>query len=167
MKLSESTKERYTEELLSARDAQRMAEFIAWSPMIFQASRLMLKWGILDMLRNSDSGLTVEEVSAKAGLSEYAAKVLLEASLSIGTVLIDEENNRYQLSKTGWFLINDPATRANIDFNHDVCYEGLFRLEESLKNGKPEGLKHFGNWRTIYEGLSSLPEHVQKSWFGL
>lgn len=166
MKLSESTKERYTEELLSARDAQRMAEFIAWSPMIFQASRLMLKWGILDMLRNSDSGLTVEEVSVKAGLSEYAAKVLLEASLSIGTVLIDEENNRYQLSKTGWFLINDPATRANIDFNHDVCYEGLFRLEESLKNGKPEGLKHFGNWRTIYEGLSSLPEHVQKSWFG-
>jgi len=166
MKLPKSIKERYTEERLSAREAQRLAESIAWSPMIFQASRLMLKFGILDLLRDSNGGMTVEEVSQRAGLSEYAAKVLLEASLSIGIVLIDEDSNRYRLSKTGWFLINDPATRANIDFNHDVCYEGMFSLEESLKNGKPEGLKHFGNWATIYEGLSSLPKQVQKSWFG-
>lgn len=33
-------------------------------------------------------------------------------------------------------------------------------------NGKPEGLKHFGDWPTVYEGLSSLPPQVQKSWFG-
>ncbi|MDR0872972.1 MAG: class I SAM-dependent methyltransferase, partial [Prevotellaceae bacterium] len=32
--------------------------------------------------------------------------------------------------------------------------------------GKPEGLKVFGKWATIYEGLSQLPEQVQKSWFG-
>ena len=38
-------------------------------------------------------------------------------------------------------------------------------LEESLRNGKPGGLKHFGNWPTIYEGLSQLPERAQKSWF--
>lgn len=63
-------------------------------------------------------------------------------------------------------LLNDPATRINIDFNHDVNYEGWFRLEESLLNGKPEGLKHFGDWPTIYEGLSSLPDQVKKSWFG-
>ena len=54
----------------------------------------------------------------------------------------------------------------NIDFNHDVNYEGWFHLEEALKDGKPEGLKHFGPWPTIYEGLSSLPPQVQKSWFG-
>lgn len=166
MKLSKSIKERYTEEHLSAREAQRLAEFIAWSPAVFQASRLMLKFGILDLLRDSNNGLTVEEISVKTGLSLYAVKVLVEASLSIDTVLIDEKSNRYTLSKTGWFLINDPATRANIDFNHDVCYEGFFHLEESLKNGKPEGLKHFGDWATIYEGLSSLPEQVQRSWFG-
>lgn len=166
MKVTKSIRDRYTAERLSAREAQRMAEFIAWSPAIFQASRLMLKFGVLDMLRDSDSGMTVDEVSQKAGLSQYGAKVLLEASLSIGTVLIDEESNRYSLSKMGWFLVNDPATRANIDFNHDVCYEGLFYLEDSLRNGKPEGLKHFGDWKTIYEGLSSLPKQVQKSWFG-
>ena len=166
MNLSPSLKKKYTSEQLSARDAQRLAEFIAWGPVVFQASRLMLKFGILEYLRNSDNGLTEDEVVEKTGLSKYAVKCLLEASLCIGTVIIDDETDRYSISKAGWFLINDPATRVNIDFNHDVNYEGWFKLEESLKNGKPEGLKHFGSWPTIYEGLSSLPDQVQKSWFG-
>ena len=38
--------------------------------------------------------------------------------------------------------------------------------EEAILNGKPEGLKVFGSWPTIYEGLSQLPPQVQKSWFG-
>jgi ubiquinone/menaquinone biosynthesis C-methylase UbiE len=53
-----------------------------------------------------------------------------------------------------------------MDFVQDVCYKGMFHLDESIKNEKPEGLKVFGNWPTIYEGLSKLPEQVQKSWFG-
>lgn len=166
MKLSSSLRKKYTQEQLSAREAQRLAEFIAWGPVVFQASRLMLKWGILDLIRDSENGLTRGEIVNQTGLSDYAVKCLLEASLCIGTVLIDVETDRYSLSKTGWFLLNDPATRVNIDFNHDVNYEGWFKLEESLLNGKPEGLKHFGDWPTVYEGLSSLPEQVQKSWFG-
>ena len=126
----------------------------------------MLKFGILDLIRDSDDGLTREEIVAQTGLSDYAVKCLLEASLSIGLVLVDVANDKFTISKTGWFLINDPATRVNIDFNHDVNYEGWFHLEESLLNGKPEGLKHFGDWPTVYEGLSSLPPQVQKSWFG-
>ena len=151
---------------MSAREAQRQAEFIAWGPIVFQASRLMLKFGILEMLRDSTDGLTEAEVVEKTGLSQYAIKCLLEASLCIGTVLIDTETDRYSLSKTGWFLLNDPATRVNIDFNHDVNYIGWFHLEESLRKGKPAGLKHFGDWPTVYEGLSSMPKHVQDSWFG-
>ena len=166
MNLSPALEKVYTKEQLSARDAQRLAEFIAWGPVVFQASRLMVKWGILDLLRDADNGLTRQEVCEQTGLSDYTVKCLLEASLCIGTVLVDPDTDRYMLSKTGWFLINDPATRVNIDFNHDVNYEGWFHLEESLKNGKPEGLRHFGPWPTIYEGLSSLPEQVQKSWFG-
>ncbi len=27
-------------------------------------------------------------------------------------------------------------------------------------------MEHFGSWPTVYEGLSQLPEQVQKSWFG-
>lgn len=164
MNLSPALK-KYTEDHMSAREAQRQAEFIAWAPVVFQASRLMLKWGLLEMIRNADGGITREELVTRSGLSDYAVKCLLEASLSIGTIIVDPATDRYSLTKTGWFLINDPATRVNIDFNHDVNYEGWFHLEEALKEGRPVGLRHFGPWPTLYEGLSSLPEQVQKSWF--
>ena len=183
MNLFKSESDRYTEEHLSAREAQRLAEYIAWGPVIFQVSRLMVKFGILEALRDSLDGLTLKEIqqkillrntsaedqqdaSSNLPLSEYALKILLEASLSAGTVLIDKTTDKYCLSKTGWFLLNDPATRVNIDFNHNVNYRGMFYLEEALKEGKPAGLKTLGNWPTIYEGLSQLDKQVQDSWFG-
>ena len=166
MNLFQSESDRYTQEQLTAREAQRLAEYIAWGPVIFQVSRLMVKWGILDALRDSLEGLTLEELKKQTALSTYALKILLEASLSIGTVLINKGNDRYTISKTGWFLLNDPATRVNIDFNHDVNYRGMFYLDEALKKGKPAGLKTLGDWPTIYEGLSKLDKQVQDSWFG-
>jgi len=165
MNLSPSLKRAYTEEHLSAREAQSAAERIAFGPIVFQVSRLMIKYGILELLRNSDEGLTISEVAEQTKLSQYAVKVLMEASLTVGTVLVNDETDRFTLSKTGWFLINDPATKVNINFNNDVCYEGWFRLEDALLEGKPAGLSHFGSWQTVYEGLSSLPADVQKSWF--
>ena len=166
MNLSPALQKAYTKDQLSARDAQRLAEFIAWGPVVFQASRLMVKFGILEMILDSKDGMTRQEIVEATKLSDYAVKCLLEASLCIGTVLIDPETEKFTISKTGWFLLNDPATRVNIDFNHDVNYEGWFHLEEALKEGRPAGLKHFGDWPTIYEGLSQLPPQVQKSWFG-
>lgn len=163
MKLESPQKEAYTKERLRAREAQRRAEEIAFGPVVFQVSRLMVKWGILEALLDSPEGLTMEEVAARCGISRYAAQVLLEASLTIGTVLLEGE--RFTTSKTGWFLLNDKATRVNMDFNHDVNYLGMFSLEESLRHGRPEGLKVFGEWPTIYEGLSSLPGQVRESWF--
>lgn len=166
MQLSKTLQQAYTKDNLTAHEAQLRAQFIAWGPAIFQATRIMLKYGILDMLRENNNGLTATEIGDRTKLSPYAVKCLLEASLCIGTVLVDTETERYTLSKTGWFLVIDSATKADINFNHDVNYEGWFQLEESLLTGKPEGLRHFGNWATIYEGLSSLPDQVQKSWFG-
>ncbi len=166
MNLSPELQKAYSEEHISAKEAQLRAQFIAWGPVVFQATRIMLNHGILDLLRDSEEGLTREEICRHTGLSDYAVKCLLEASLCIGTIKVNLESDRYTLAKTGWFLLIDPATRVDIDFNHDVNYEGWFRLEESLVNGKPEGLKHFGDWPTVYEGLSSLPAQVQKSWFG-
>ena len=166
MNLSPALQKAYTKDQLSARDAQRLAEFIAWGPVVFQASRLMVKFGILEMILDSKDGMTRQEIVEATKLSDYAVKCLLEASLCIGTVLVDPETEKFTISKTGWFLLNDPATRVNIDFNHDVNYEGWFHLEEALKEGRPAGLKHFGDWPTIYEGLSQLPPQVQKSWFG-
>lgn len=164
MNLFPALHKRYSEEQHSASEAQRIAQEIAFAPIVFQVSRLMVKFGIFELLANHRDGMTLEEISNEKKLSIYAAQVLLESSLSIGTVLIND--NRYTLSKIGWFLLNDDMARVNMDFNHDVNYLGLFSLEESLLNGKPEGLKVFGEWPTIYEGLSQLPEDVQKSWFG-
>lgn len=166
MNLFPELKKKYSVDNLNARDAQRLAEFIAFGPVVFQTARIVLKWGILDIIRDSDNGMTIDEVAKHTKISTYAAKCLMEAALCIGIFIIDPETDRFKISKTGWFLINDPAVRVNIDFNHDVNYEGWFHLEEALKDGKPSGLKHFGNWSTVYEGLSSLPEQVQKSWFG-
>ena len=165
MNLSPALEKAYTKEQLSARNAQRLAEFIAFGPVVFQVSRLMIKFGILELLRNNDGGLTVAEVAQRCELSEYAAKCLLEASLTIGTVLVDKDSDRFTLSKTGWFLLNDPATKVNIAFNHDVNYLGFYHLEEALREGRPAGLKALGDWKTIYEGLSELKPQVQRSWF--
>jgi ubiquinone/menaquinone biosynthesis C-methylase UbiE len=52
-----------------------------------------------------------------------------------------------------------------MDFMHDVNYKAFFYLEDAIKTGKPEGLKVFGKWDTVYEALSELPRKVQKSWF--
>jgi hypothetical protein len=164
MKLYPVLEEKYTKERLSALQAQRLAHEISQAPVVFQVSRLMVKFGILQMLLDSEKGLSIEDVAEKTKLSHYAAQCLLESSLTIGTVLV--ENDRFTCSKAGWFLLNDPLVKVNLDFNHDVNYLGLFNLEEALIKGKPEGLKVFGPWATIYEGLSQLPEQVQKSWFG-
>lgn len=53
MNLSPALQKAYTEEQLTAREAQHLAEFIAWGPIVFQVSRLMIKFGILEMLRNA------------------------------------------------------------------------------------------------------------------
>ena len=164
MDLFPALEKRYTKETKSVLEAQRLAHEISQAPVVFQSSRLMIKFGILQMLLDSEKGLTLEEVAEKTKLSRYAAQCLLESALTIGTILID--NERFTCSKTGWFLLNDPLVKVNLDFNQDVNYLGLFHLEDALLNGKPEGLKVFGNWDTIYEGLSQLPGKVQDSWFG-
>ena len=53
----------------------------------------------------------------------------------------------------------------NLNFTNDVCYEGLFYLKDAIREQKPSGLKVFGDWDTIYDGLSELKPEVQKSWF--
>lgn len=164
MELPSPQKEMYAKDRLSAMQAQRLAQEIAFGPIVFQVSRLMVKFGILQMLDDHKDGLTMDEIAQEAGLSHYGAQVLLESSLTIGTVLMRED--KFFLAKAGWFLLHDDMARVNMDFNHDVNYLGLFNMEEAILNGKPEGLKVFGNWPTVYEGLSQLPPQVQKSWFG-
>ena len=166
MHLFDNIKKVFSREQYNARQAQELAHLYSWGPVVFQVSRLMIKYGILELLNEHRDGQTQAEIAKAAGLSDYAAKCLLEAALTLHIVLIDPDTDRYTLAKTGWFLLRDQMIRADIDFNHDVNYEGWFVLDKALEEGRPAGLKHFGDWPTIYEGLSCLPQDVQKSWFG-
>ena len=91
MHLSEALRKKYFEDRLTAREAQRLAEFIAWGPAIFQAARLLVKFCILDILRDSNDGLTTAEVTEKASLTNYATKCLLEAGCRVGGVMCDPD----------------------------------------------------------------------------
>jgi len=148
----------------SAYQAQFDAQKIAFAPIMFQAAKSLRDLGILQAIYENEAGLTIEEVAKKLELSVYGVKVLLEAGLSLE--LVYAKDYRFFITKTGWFVLSDEMTKVNMDFTHDVNYLGFFKLKESIENGKPEGLSVFGDWTTVYEALSQLPEQVRKSWFG-
>lgn len=154
----------FSKDKKSAFEAKEMAQWIAYGPVVFQAARVLRNSGILREIEASNTkGLTIAEIVEKVKLPLYGVRVLLESGLSIGLILVN--NKKYTLAKTGYFILHDPLTRINMDFVHDVCYNGMFYLDKSIETGKPEGLPGFGDWATVYEGLSQLPEQVQKSWF--
>ncbi|HBZ7628108.1 TPA: SAM-dependent methyltransferase, partial [Klebsiella pneumoniae] len=154
----------YKKDSLSALDAITEAQRIAFAPMLFQSALCLRNSGVLDYLdRQGKLGATLESICENCAVNEYAASVLLDMGLS-GRILIHKEE-RYYLAKVGHFLLHDAMTRVNMDFTQDVCYQGLFFLENALQEGKPAGLKVFGNWPTIYPALSQLPQAARKSWF--
>ena len=59
---------RYDKEPMTAVEAQRLAQEIAFGPIVFQVSRLMLKFGIFQLLADRREGLTQEEISKACGL---------------------------------------------------------------------------------------------------
>ena len=148
----------------TALEAKGLAQWIAFGPVVFQVSRVLRNTGVLRiLLEKGGSGLTQEEIGEQVQLPRYGLRILLESALGIGLVVLNDE--KYTITKTGTYIHNDPLTNVNMDFVHDVCYKGLFALDKSIETGRPEGLKVFGDWNTIYEGLSALPANVQKSWF--
>jgi len=158
----------YYSDTIRAVDAKTKAQEIAFSPLSFQTVLALRDLGMLKSISDSgENGLTADEIADKTGVSLYGAKVLLELALGMGVLKLVPEikEERYLLSKTGWFLLEDEMTRVNMDFVNDICYKGAFQLTDSIKSGKPEGLSVFGNWATIYEALSTLPEKAKKSWF--
>lgn len=148
----------------SAFEAISYAQFIAFAPILFQASKALRDLGILELVSSTgDDGIELEKIHSKLNITEYGARVLLEAGLGIG--LLIKKDNKYIITKTGLFILNDRMTRVNMDFTNDVCYEGMFTLQESIKQTKPTGLKALGNWETVYEGLSTLSQPAKDSWF--
>lgn len=148
----------------SAFAARFEAQKIAFGPVVFQCVRYAWKRGMLQALADAGAnGLTIDELSARDTWNEYALKVVLETCLSAGVVYL--QDGRYVLDKSGYCVLTDKITQINLDFNHDVCYRGLFHLDESLDRELPIGLQTLGDWPTLYEGMSTLPEPAKASWF--
>jgi len=120
--------------------------------------------GVLSAVHESRAeGVVPSEVAARAGTSLYAARVLLEGCLALE--LVDLEAGRYRLTDAGRLWLFDKMTKVNANFVQDICYLGASQLEDSLRTATPVGLKVFGDWSTIYEGLTQLPQAAQNSWF--
>ena len=168
----------YYSDKIRAIDAKFEAQRIAFSPMTFQAIRALIELGLLQKISDSgDDGITIKELAQASGISEYGVGVLCEMALGMGVLKIGNDGETTEdesasglgklvLGKVGWFLLEDDLTKVNFNFTNDICYKGAFNLIDSIKNGKPEGLKVFGDkWTTVYEALSTLPEREKKSWF--
>lgn len=149
---------------LSAFQAKFEAQKIAFAPVAFQCARVLRNTGILKAVADADpKGISVEEISETSDISKYGIKVLLDMGASMG--LVRQEDDLFYLLNTGYFILNDRMSQVNMDFVNDVCYKGMFHLEEAIRDVKPAGLKEFGDWETVYEGLAELPQDVRKSWF--
>ena len=148
----------------SSLEAKTEALKIAFAPFMFQVTYALLKLDILALIGNyGETGIAAEEICKKLDVSLYGVKLLLDVGLSCRLVWLNDEN--YVLDKVGHFVLSDSMVQTNLEFTQDVCYQGLFHLMDAIKTGKPEGLKVFGDWETIYPALSQLPEPAKTSWF--
>jgi len=153
---------------MRAVDAKFEAQRIAFAPFAFQCAYSMRELGFLECVSKAGKiGASIAEISKECEISEYGAQVLAEFGIGTGILKLASEKEplKYALGKIGFFILQDEMTKVNMDFVQDVCYEGAKFLKDSIKNKKPEGLKVFGKWNTIYEALSKLPPQTQKSWF--
>ncbi|WP_317917862.1 class I SAM-dependent methyltransferase [Vibrio sp. MACH09] len=148
----------------NALEAKTEAQKLSFAPIAFHTARTLRDLGILTALDKAGTeGLSVEQISQSTDVSEYGVKVLLDMAISANIVLWEKPN--YSLANLGFFLLHDGMTKANMDFTADVCYAAMMHLTESIQQGKPAGLKELGDWETIYQGLSRLPEQAKQSWF--
>ena len=129
--------------------------------MVFQACRLLRKYGLLEQVQRSGSaGLTLDEIVARA-LRAALRREGPDGSRSRHWLVLPERRTFHAHASWAISSCAIAMTHANMDMAHDICYRGLFHLDEAIEQGRPAGLKTLGEWKTFYEGLSSLPPHVR------
>lgn len=149
---------------LSAFEAISEAQKLAFSPIAFQAAVALQRLGVLEAIAAAgENGIDSAALASKLSLREYGIRVLLDMGLSLG--LVWRRDERYVLDKVGYFWLNDRMTSVNANFVADVCYDAMSDLQDSVEDGAPRGLRRFGDWATLYPGLTLLPEPARTSWF--
>ena len=150
------------QETISAVDAKFEAQKIAFAPIFFQAIVSMRDLGVLEYIYKKRGKAVVADIHKEVGLTKYAVDVMVEAAEVMNVIEIIE--GKAKVTKVGFYLLRDEMTRVNVNFMNDVCYEGAKEMRASLEESRPAGLKVFGDWPTVYEGLSKLSTDVRKSW---
>nr|WP_296301061.1 class I SAM-dependent methyltransferase [Gilliamella sp.] len=154
----------YHRDIYTALDAITEAQKIAFYPIFFQAIVCMKNKGVLTCIDQAGKrGICFDEIAKQISLSPYAIELLLDIGLSMHVIY--KNDGHYILGKVGHYLLHDKMTEVNLNFTQDICYQSMFYLQDSLESGNPEGLKVFGNWKTIYPALQSLPKKAKDSWF--
>ncbi|WP_425076542.1 methyltransferase [Psychroserpens sp. S379A] len=151
---------------IKAIDAIQEAQKIAFAPFVFQATVSLRNLGVFDLIfqHRKKGGITIEDIAKTLSISTYGIGVLLEIAES-SNIVSQDDNKKFSLTTIGYFLAYNETVNVNINFTQDVCYKGLYHLEEAIKTQQPSGLKELGDWSTIYEGLSKLQPKIQQSWF--
>ncbi len=149
---------------ISILEAKSEAQKLAFGPLYFQTIVALKKLGAFEYIAKHRPRVLISDLYTDLKLSNYGARVLLEAAESANVVVI-EENEWVKLTKIGMMFYSDEMSIVNLNFVNDVCYVGGGALLDSIVKGKPEGLRSFGEWKTVYEGLAHLSEAFRKSWF--
>jgi hypothetical protein len=143
---------------------------LAMAPLLFQAARTARDAGVFDELyRAAAVGRDAGALSEQTKLSPYAVQLLLEAASVSGLCQRvsppDVHPERFAITKAGVFWLKDELSRVHTDFVHHVCYQGAFKLDEALREGRPAGLPALiEGYPTVYEALAALPPHVRRAW---
>ncbi len=142
------------------------AQRIAFAPFVFQATITLKRMGVLNYIFENcnNGGVDLDTIAEALSISDYGLGVLMEIAES-SNIVCKNEGDKYELTKTGYFLTCNKMTGINLNFTQNVCYQGLFHLQEAIETGRPAGLKELGHWPTIYEGLSKMAPDTQQSWF--
>ena len=148
---------------IDSEKARLEVEKLAFGPFAFQAARILKKRGILNAVeKGGKKGKTLEEIKDAVDMSKYGISILLDAAESIGAVKIKKD--RFAITKMGSLLLYDKVADIHFNLTQHVCYQGMYFLEDSIDNKKPEGLKVFGDWETIYDAVPHLPDKSKSSW---
>ncbi len=146
-------------------EARSAAHRLAMAPFAFQCARAARELGLLSAVgAEGRAGAEVGVLVTRTGLPETSVSVLLDACLATD-LLVEDPPGRWRLTTLGEVWLRDAYVALDAEFAHTVCWRGLADLTASLRDGAPVGLRHFGPWATVYEGLTALPPRVRDAWF--
>jgi len=120
--------------------ALQEAQKIAFAPFVFQTTVSLRRLGVFDFIFDKKQPVSQKEISEALSISEYGLSVLLEIAESADIVSKDGDE-KYELTKIGYFLNYNKMTEVNLNFTHDVCYQ-YYSLRKTRRSKRVRRLEY-------------------------